>query len=155
MNNILISYFSASGTTKKVAEDISMIVNGDLFSIEPASPYTNADLNWQDKSSRTTIEMSDKNCRPEIKNKVEDIEKYDKIILGFPVWWYTAPTIINTFLEENNFIDKKIYVFVTSGSSPVDDSFNDLKNMYPNLNFISGKRLTGNESDSEIIDWIN
>ncbi len=154
MNNILISYFSASGTTKKVAEDISMIVNGDLFSIEPASPYTNADLNWQDKSSRTTIEMSDKNCRPEIKNKVEDIEKYDKIILGFPVWWYTAPRIINTFLEENNLEGKSIYVFVTSGGSSFAGSLKDLKESYPNLNFISGKTFNDMVLTKDIKEWI-
>lgn len=154
MSNILICYFSASGTTKKVAENIAMIVNGDLFSIDPVSSYTESDLNWQDKSSRTTIEMSDKNCRPEIKNKVEDMEKYDKIILGFPVWWYTAPRIINTFIEENNLEGKNIYVFVTSGGSSFAGSLKDLKDTYPNLNFIGGKVFNDIVLPKDIKEWM-
>lgn len=139
MNNILISYFSASGNTKKVAENIADIVNGDLFSINPVIPYTEDDLNWQDKNSRTTIEMTDKVCRPKIKNKIDNLEKYDTVIIGFPVWWYTAPRIINTFLEENNLEGKNIYIFVTSGGSTFNGSIKDLKDTYPNLNFVSGK----------------
>ncbi len=154
MNNILVSYFSASGTTKKVAENIAMIVNGDLFSIDSVIPYTEADLNWQDKSSRTTIEMSDKNCRPEIKNKVEDLSKYDKIIIGFPVWWYTAPRIINTFIEENNLEGKKIYIFVTSGGSSFAGSLKDLKDTYHNLNFVSGKTFNDIVLPKDIKEWM-
>ena len=154
MNKILISYFSASGVTKSVAEKISSIVNGDLFEIEPVTKYTSADLDWTNKQSRSSIEMNDKSSRPEIKNKVNNINDYDTVLIGFPVWWYTAPTIINTFIEENNLENKKVYVFVTSGGSGVDGSFNDLKNTYPNINFVSGKRLSGNVSENDITSWI-
>ncbi len=154
MSNKLIAYFSASGVTKKVAENIKTVTNADIFEIEPKEKYTSADLNWNDKSSRSSIEMNDKSSRPEIKNKV-DVSEYDAIIIGFPVWWYTAPTIINTFIEENNIKNKNIYVFVTSGSSGVTDSFNNLKNQYPENNWIKGVRLRGNESESTINEWLS
>jgi len=154
MTNKLIAYFSASGVTKKVAENIKTVTNADIFEIEPKEKYTSADLNWNDKSSRSSIEMNDKSSRPEIKNKV-DVSEYDTIIIGFPVWWYTAPTIINTFIEENNIKNKNIYVFVTSGGSGVTDSFNNLKNQYPENNWIKGVRLRGNESESTINEWLS
>ena len=154
MSNKLIAYFSASGVTKKVAENIKTVTNADIFEIEPKEKYTSADLNWNDKSSRSSIEMNDKSSRPEIKNKV-DVSEYDAIIIGFPVWWYTAPTIINTFIEENNIKNKNIYVFVTSGGSGVTDSFNNLKNQYPENNWIKGVRLRGNESESTINEWLS
>ena len=154
MSKILVSYFSASGVTKGVAENIAEIVDGDLFEIEPVEKYTNADLNWMDKNSRSTVEMNDKSFRPPVKNKVENLSDYDKIIIGFPVWWYTAPTIINTFIEENDLTGKEIYVFCTSGGSGVEDSFNDLKSAYSNLNFISAKRLKKNIEKDEISNWI-
>ena len=155
MSKILVSYFSASGITKGVAEKIADAVEGDLFEIEPVEKYTDADLNWMDKKSRSTIEMNDRSFRPPVKNKVENLGDYDKVVIGFPVWWYTAPTIINTFIEENDLTGKSIYVFCTSGSSGVDGSLNDLKNTYPNLNFISGKRLKSNVDLEEIKTWLN
>ena len=155
MSKILVSYFSASGVTKRVAEEIANAVEGDLFEIEPVEKYTDADLNWMDKQSRSTIEMNDRSFRPPVKNKVENLGDYDKVVIGFPVWWYTAPTIINTFIEENDLTGKSIYVFCTSGSSGVDGSLNDLKNTYPNLNFISGKRLKSNVDLEEIKTWLN
>jgi flavodoxin len=154
MSKYLIAYFSASGVTKKVAEKINSIIDSDIFEIEPKEKYTAADLNWNDKNSRSTIEMNDKSSRPEIKSKI-DVSDYDSIIIGFPVWWYTAPTIINTFIEENNVENKDIYVFVTSGGSGVNDSFNNLKNAYPNNKWIKGIRLRGNESDETIKEWID
>ncbi len=154
MDKILVCFFSASGTTKRVAEGIANTVNGDLFEIEPAQKYTTADLDWNDKNSRTTIEMQDKSSRPKIVRKVDNIENYNKIIIGFPVWWYTAPTIINTFIEENDLNNKDIYIFVTSGGSSFAGSLKDLKNIYPNLKLISGKRFLGNESGDEIKEWI-
>ena len=150
----LITYFSASGVTKKVAEKIQQAVEGDLFEIEPVEKYTEEDLDWTNKESRTTIEMQDKSFRPPIKHKVENLQDYNKVIIGFPVWWYTAPTIINTFIEENNLEGKNIYVFVTSGSSGYEGSFNDLKNTYTNLKFINGRRFNGRESSEEYKNWM-
>lgn len=154
MSKVLVSYFSASGVTKAVSEKIANAINGDLFEIEPVEKYTDADLDWTDKQSRSTVEMNDKSFRPLVKRKVDNIEEYDTIVIGFPVWWYTAPTIINTFIEENDLTGKNAYVFVTSGGSGYEGSFRDLKNAYPNINFISGKRLKGNESDEEYKEWI-
>lgn len=154
MNRILVSYFSASGVTKRVAEKISAAINSDIFEIEPKTKYTSEDLDWTNKQSRSSLEMSDKNSRPAIVNKVENIDNYDTVIIGFPVWWYTAPTIINTFIEENNLQNKKIYIFVTSGGSSETGSIKDLKEKYPNLNFISAKRFTGNESIDDYKNWL-
>ncbi len=154
MSKILVSFFSASGITKEVAIKIAKYTGGDLFEIEPAYKYTNEDLDWTNKQSRSSREMSNPSSRPEIKNKVSNLFDYDTILIGFPVWWDLAPTIINTFIEENNLENKKIYVFATSGGSSVNNSFNTLKNTYSNLNFISAKRLTSNVSDSDITNWI-
>ena len=153
MSKILINYFSASGTTKKVAEKIATIMNGYLFEIEPKEKYTEEDLDWTNRQSRSSIEMN-KNIKPEIVNKVSNLDNYDKIVLAFPIWWYKEPTIIDKFLEENDMTDKKIYVFVTSGSSSIDSTYKSLQNNFPNLNFISGKRFTGNESNEEYKNWL-
>lgn len=154
MSNILVSYFSASGVTKGVAEKIANAVNGDLFEIEPVQKYTDEDLDWTNKQSRSTIEMNNRSFRLPILNKVSNINEYNTVIIGFPVWWYTAPTIINTFIEENNLEGKNVYVFVTSGGTGSEGSFRDLKNTYSNINFISSKRFRGNESKEEYINWI-
>lgn len=154
MSKILVSYFSASGVTKNVAEKIAKAINGSLFEIEPTQKYTSEDLDWTNKQSRSSIEMNNKSFRPQILKRVPNIEGYDTVILGFPVWWYTAPTIINTFIEENNLEGKNIYIFVTSGGSGSERSFKDLKNTYSNLNFISSERFTGRESDEDYINWI-
>ena len=154
MSKILVSYFSASGVTKKVAVKVAESIKADLFEIEPVQKYTDQNLNWHDKKSRSSIEMQYKTSRPEIRNTVSNIDEYDTIIIGFPVWWYTAPTIINTFIEENNLEGKNVYVFVTSGGSNSQGSFKDLKNTYKNLDFISDKRFKGNENPEEYINWI-
>lgn len=153
MSKILVSYFSASGTTKKVAEKVATAINGDLFEIAPKEKYTDEDLDWTNKQSRTSIEMNE-NIKPEIINKVSNLDDYNKVILAFPIWWYKEPTIIDKFLEENNMNDKDLYVFVTSGSSPIDSTYKSLQNNFPNLNFISGKRFTGNESEEDYKSWI-
>ena len=154
MNKILVSYFSASGITRNVAKKIARTIGADLFEIEPLKKYTTADLDWNNKQSRTTIEMSDKSFRPPIVDRVSNINEYDIVVLGFPVWWYTAPRIINTFIEENNLKNKKVYIFVTSGGSNSEGSFNDLKKTYPDINFINSKRLTGNETSEDYSNWI-
>ena len=153
MCKILVSYFSASGITKKVAEKVATVIGGDLFEIEPKEKYTDEDLDWTNKQSRSSIEMNE-NIKPEISNKVSNLDIYDKVVLSFPIWWYKEPTIIDKFLEENDMTGKKIYVFVTSGSSTVDSTYKSLKNNFPNLNFISGKRFTGNEREEEYKSWI-
>ena len=155
MKKILVSYFSASGNTKKVALNMSNALNCELFEIVPVEKYTDEDLNWMNKNSRSSLEMADKSSRPAIVSKVENLNDYDTIIIGFPVWWYTAPTIINTFIEENDLSNKVIYVFVTSGSSSQAGSFKNLKEAYPNLNFVDAKRFKGNEDASEYANWLN
>ena len=150
---VLVSYFSASGVTKNVAEKIATAVGGDLFEIEPKEKYTKEDLDWMDKNSRSSIEMN-KNIKPEILNKVSNLDEYDTILLGFPIWWYKEPTIIDKFLDENDMTNKSIYVFVTSGSSSIDSTYKSITNNYPNLNFVSGKRFTGRESEEDYKSWI-
>lgn len=134
---VLVCYFSATGTTKRVAEEIAKSVDGDLFEIEPVEKYTSEDLDWTNRSSRSTVEMEDVNSRPGIVKKVDNLGNYKKVIVGFPVWWYCEPSIIDTFMEENNFDGKSVYVFVTSGGSTVAGSFNSLKNKYNNVNSFS------------------
>ncbi len=154
MNKTIICYFSATGTTKVVAEKLANLLNGNLFEIEPVIKYTNEDLNWMDEKSRTTLEKNDESIRPEIKNKLDDINEYNNVIIGFPVWWYKEPNIIDTFIEENNLDDKNVYVYVTSGGSTFAGSLKHLKDKYPNINFISGKTLNENISENEILEWI-
>ena len=131
MKKTLVAYFSATGTTKAAAERLVKEKNADLFEIAPAVPYTEADLDWRDKTSRSTIEMQDKSSRPAIAAMCDNIADYDTVWIGFPVWWYTAPTIINTFIEAHNLGGKVINVFATSGGSTVEGSYNDLKKAYP------------------------
>jgi len=127
MSKTLVAYFSASGRTKKKAEKLAKELGADLYEIKPAVPYTKADLNWMDKKSRTTLEMSDKTSRPEIQDDDAHVEQYDTIYVGFPIWWYIAPTIVNTFLEKYDFSGKKICLFATSGGSSWGDTVESLK----------------------------
>ena len=154
MSKILVSFFSASGLTKDVASKIANVIGGDLFEIEPVNKYTKEDLDWNNRDSRSSIEMNDPSRRPEVKNKVSNLSDYDTVLIGFPVWWDLVPRVINTFIEENNLENKKIYVFVTSGGSSVNNSFNTLKNTYSNLNFVSAKRLTSNVSENDVTSFI-
>lgn len=153
MNKTLITYFSCSGRTKEVAKKITEITGGDLFEIVPVQEYNDEDLDWTNDNSRTSIEMKDENSRPEIKNKIDNMNEYNKIYLGFPVWWYREPSIIDTFIESYNLENKDIYVFVTSGSSTYEGSLKHLKEKYNNLNFVSGKTLN-HIDDSEILNWV-
>ena len=155
MSNILITYFSASGVTKSEAERISKIVNGDLFEIEPKEKYTKEDLDWRNKQSRSSVEMQNKSFRPELKEDNLDISNYDTILIGFPIWWGVAPTVVNTFIESEDFTGKNLIPFCTSGGSGMLYCENDLKKTYPNYNWKQGKRILGNETDEEIINWIN
>ena len=150
----LVAYFSASGTTKKVAVSLAKAAEADLFEITPKVPYTSVDLNWMDKKSRTSLEMADKNSRPEIVRKSLDASKYDVIFLGFPIWWYVAPTIINTFLESYDFSGKKIILFATSGGSSFGQAVKFLQPSAPKAIIKEGKLLNGNLSPATLSAWV-
>ena len=138
----LVAYFSATGVTKKVANDLAKAKDADLYEIEPVEKYTRADLEWHDKNSRSTIEMKNKSFRPEMVKKDLDVDLYDTIYVGFPIWWYTAPTIVNTFLEAYPFKNKKIVLFATSGGSRFCNSLKDLKaSVDPSNEVVEGKVL--------------
>ena len=153
MSKKLVAFFSASGTTKKVAEMIAEEVKADLLEIEPKVPYTKADLNWMDKKSRSSVEMNDKKYRPEIVEKEIDTDSYDEILLGFPIWWYVAPTIINTFLEAHDFSGKKIVLFATSGGSGFGNTVKELQPSVPDAVITEG-RLLNHGTKQEIRDWV-
>ena len=140
MKKTLVVYFSATGTTKAAAQKLATEYNADLFEIVPEQPYTAADLDWRDKQSRSTLEMKDKSSRPAIAAKCDNIADYDTVWIGFPVWWYTAPTIINTFIEAHDLSGKVLNVFATSGGSTVEGSYNDLMKAYPQYTW-ADKRL--------------
>ena len=131
MKKTLVVYFSATGTTKAAAQKLAKEHSADLYEITPKQPYSAADLDWRDKTSRSTLEMKDKSSRPAIKGRCENIADYDTVWIGFPVWWYTAPTIVNTFIEAHDLSGKVLNVFATSGGSGVEGSANDLKKAYP------------------------
>lgn len=154
MTKTLVAYFSASGTTASVAAKVAVAANADIFEIEPAVRYTNEDLNWMDKKSRSSVEMNDKSFRPEIIKKELDTTKYDRILLGFPIWWYVAPTIINTFLESYDFSGKKIVLFATSGGSDFGNTVEELKTSTQGAEIIEGKRLN-HATKEDIENWIN
>ena len=138
----LVAYFSASGVTKKAAIDLAKAKDADIYEIEPVKKYTSEDLDWTNKNSRSTIEMKNKSFRPEIVKKDLNIDLYDTIYVGFPIWWYTAPTIINTFLEAYPFKNKKIVLFATSGGSRLSNSLKDLKeSVDPSNEIVEGKIL--------------
>ena len=153
MGKKLVAYFSASGTTEKIAEMIAEATAADLFEILPKQPYTKDDLNWMDKKSRTSVEMSDKKFRPEISDTDIQVDMYDEIILGFPIWWYVAPTIINTFLEKYDFSGKKIVLFATSGGSGFGNTVSELKPSAPDAEIVEGKVLN-KATKQEIAEWI-
>lgn len=150
MSKKLVSYFSASGTTKKVANMIAEAAGADLYEIKPEIPYTTADLNWMDKKSRSSIEMSDKTIRPAIADTDANIEAYDEIVIGFPIWWYVAPTIINTFLESYDFSGKKIVLFATSGGSGFGNTVSELAPSAPGAEIVEGKLL--NSANKQTIE---
>lgn len=153
MKKKLVVFFSATGTTKKIAQMIAAASDSDLYEIVPKVLYTKGDLNWMDKKSRSSVEMSDKTIRPEIEDNELDIKAYDEIILGFPIWWYVAPTIVNTFLEKYDFTGKKIVLFATSGGSDFGNTVKELQPSAPNAEFVEGK-LLNNPDKQEIKKWV-
>ncbi len=153
MKRKLVAYFSASGTTKKVATMIADIAKADLYEITPKITYTKADLDWMNRKSRSSTEMNDKKFRPEILETELDLNAYDEIILGFPIWWYVAPTIINTFLEKYNFSGKRIVLFATSGGSGFGHTAKELQPSAPDSVIIEGKILN-HVTEKNIADWV-
>lgn len=152
---VLVAYFSATGTTKKVAQNLAKAVNADIYEIKPLTPYTSADLNWHDSNSRSSVEMNDKSARPEIVKDAFSVKDYDTVYLGFPIWWGTAPRIIYTFLDSQDFAGKTIIIFATSGSSSIGNTDKDLKQSLPaSAKIIKGKTLNGNPSVEELTEWI-
>lgn len=153
MKKKLVVFFSATGTTKKIAQMIAAASDSDLYEIVPKVLYTKGDLNWMDKKSRSSVEMSDKTIRPEIEDNELDIKAYNEIILGFPIWWYVAPTIVNTFLEKYDFTGKKIVLFATSGGSGFGNTVKELQPSAPNAEFVAEK-LLNNPDKQEIKKWV-
>jgi flavodoxin len=150
-----VTYFSASGITGNVAKTLAEAIGANLYEIKPAAPYTPADLDWTDKNARSTIEMIDKAYRPAIADKNANAEAYDVIFLGFPIWWYVAPTIINTFLESYDFADKTIVLFATSGSSGFGKTVDNLKVSVPISTIIrEGKVFKGKQLEADVASWI-
>ena len=149
----LVAFFSATGTTKALAEKVAAVTGGDLYEIKPEVPYTSADLDWTVKTSRSSVEMADKNSRPAIVKDLENAGDYGTIYIGFPVWWYTAPTIINTFLETYDFSGKNVVFFATSGGSTVDKANAQFKEQYPSIKWTAGKVLN-RATDEDVKAWV-
>ena len=154
MSKKLVAYFSASGITESVARNLSQTAGADLYRIQPEVPYTSADLDWMNKKSRSSIEMNDPASRPAIAAEDLDISSYDVVFLGFPVWWYMAPTIINTFLETYDFSGKTVIPFATSGSSGIENCEKKLQQQYPSINWKSGKLLNGHPGQDVLDAWV-
>ena len=153
MKKVLVAFFSASGVTEGVAKQLAEVTGGDLHKIQPEQPYTDADLDWRDKQSRSSVEMKDKNSRPAITNKLANMQDYDVVYVGFPIWWYTCPTIINTFMEAYDFKGKTVIPFATSGGSSIKKACEDLNAAYPDVNWKEGK-LLNRASKQELETWI-
>ncbi len=149
----LVAYFSATGTTAKAAKVLANAVGGELYEIKPAVPYTSADLNWRDRNSRSSIEMQDDHSRPALADTEAPVAEYDVIFLGFPVWWYVAPTILNTFLEAYDFSGKTIVLFATSGSSGLGKSAAGLRSSAPGAKIVDGRMLNGHLNEAELKAW--
>lgn len=155
MGKNLVAYFSASGVTKGVAEKLAKAAGAELFEIVPEQPYTGEDLNWNNKQSRSSVEMNDRSCRPGISNTVSDMGQYDCIFLGFPVWWYREPSIIDTFLEAYDFSGKTIVPFCTSGGSGLGETVGNMRSLAKEAGVRDGKRFSSGVSEEELKTWVS
>ena len=153
MSKKLVAYFSASGTTAKVAKKMAEAIGADLFEIKPEKPYTGADLNWQNKNSRSSVEMNDRSSRQAIAVKAADMPQYDVVFVGFPVWWYREPSIIDTFMESYDFAGKTVIPFATSGGSGLGDSAANMQKLAKGAKVVNGKRFSGSASAEELKAW--
>lgn len=154
-SKVLVAYFSATNTTEGVAERIANGLNADIYEIVPETPYTDADLNYNDNNSRTTIEMNDPDARPAISGSVEDMERYDIVFIGYPIWWGEAPRIVSTFMESYDFSSKTIVPFCTSGGSGMGSSAENLEQLTSGAEWLSGRRLNGDDSQDTVMEWVN
>ena len=155
MKKTLVAYFSASGVTAKAAKNLAEAAQAELFEIVPSQPYTRADLNWMDKKSRSTIEMNDRSSRPAIASKVADMTQYGRVFVGFPVWWYREPSIIDTFLEQYDFTGKTLIPFCTSGGSELGETADNFRRLAPGAKVLEGTRLTNRDSADTLRAWVN
>ncbi|MBP3803970.1 MAG: flavodoxin [Oribacterium sp.] len=153
MAKALVAYFSASGITKKLAGSLAAAIDAAIFEIEPEQKYTDEDLDWQDHNSRSSVEMKDRSCRPKIASKVPDMSQYEVVFVGFPVWWYREPSIIDTFAESYDFSGKTIVPFATSGSSGIGDSGKNIGELAKGANVVEGKRFSSSTSAVVLKDW--
>ena len=153
MSNKLVAYFSASGVTRSVAEKLANEIGADLFEIVPEKPYTNADLDWQNSRSRSSVEMKDRNARPAIASKIDDVSRYDVIFVGFPIWWYREPSIVDTFMEAYDFSGKTIVPFATSGGSGLGDAPKNMQALAKGSKVENGKRFSVVVSGQELRAW--
>ena len=153
MSKKLVAYFSASGTTAKVAKKMAEAIGADLFEIKPEKPYSGADLNWQNKNSRSSVEMNDRSSRPAIAVKAVNMPQYDVVFVGFPVWWYREPSIIDTFMESYDFAGKTVIPFATSGGSGLGDSAANMQKLAKGAKVVNGKRFSGSASAEELKAW--
>lgn len=153
MGKVLVAFFSASGVTEGVSEKLAGAIGADLYEIVPEQAYTNADLNWMDKKSRSSVEMNDRASRPAIGSKVDNMEQYSTVFVGFPIWWYREPSIIDTFLEAYDFAGKTIVPFATSGSSGMGDSSNIMQSLAQDAKVVEGKRFPRSASENELKKW--
>ena len=154
-SHVLVAYFSATGTTEGVAENIASGLDADLYEIVPEQPYTDADLNYNDNNSRSTIEMNDPSSRPAISGSVENMEQYDIVFIGYPIWWGDAPRIVSTFMENYDFSGKTIVPFCTSGGSGVGSSASNLEELTSGATWLDGRRLNGSDSQDTVMEWVN
>lgn len=152
---VLVAYFSATNTTEGVAEHIANGLNADLYEIVPKEPYTDADLNYNDNDSRSTIEMNDPSARPTISGSVENMEQYDIVFIGYPIWWGEAPRIVSTFMESYDFSGKTIVPFCTSGGSGIGSSASNLEQLTSGTTWLDGRRLNGSDSQDTVMEWVN
>lgn len=153
MKKALVAYFSASGVTAKVAKNLANSIGADLYEIAPEKPYTRADLNWMDKKSRSTVEMNDRSARPAIDTQIENMAQYEAVFVGFPIWWYREPSIIDTFMEAYDFSGKTVVPFATSGGSGLGDSARNMQALAKGAKVVEGRRFSGRASGEELRSW--
>ena len=153
MTRVLTAYFSASGVTARLAKRLAEAIHSDLYEIKPEIPYSKADLNWLNSKSRSSLEMKDRNCRPKISGTIDHFEQYDVVFLGFPIWWYREPSIIDTFMESYDFSGKTVIPFATSGMSPIGESERNMQRLAGSAKVLEGKRFSAAVSSGKLKAW--